>query len=66
VDFADYFSTDKMFYSNKSNDWLDAPNAALFGLRGNKPQNNTVESLALHTIHRDDSRFTKEHPTGIP
>ena len=42
VVFADFFSVDKMFYNNKSNDWLDAPNAALFGLKGNKPQNNTV------------------------
>ncbi len=40
--FAEFFSVDKMFYNKKSNDWLDAPNAALFGLKGNKPQNNTV------------------------
>lgn len=39
---ADYFSSDKSFYSNKTNDWLDAPNAALFGQRSNRPQNNSV------------------------
>ncbi|EIE25735.1 hypothetical protein COCSUDRAFT_52556 [Coccomyxa subellipsoidea C-169] len=44
---TDFFSVDKMFYNNKSNDWLDAPNAALFGLKGNKPQNNTVVIVTL-------------------
>ncbi|CAL8469961.1 g9503 [Coccomyxa elongata] len=45
---TDYFSTDRIFYSNTSNQWLDAPNAALFGTRGNKPQNNTVVIVTLH------------------
>ncbi|BDA43975.1 hypothetical protein COCOBI_05-1590 [Coccomyxa sp. Obi] len=45
---TDFFSADKMFYSNKSNQWLDAPNAALFGTRGNMPQNNTVVIVTLH------------------
>ena len=40
--YADYFSTDRLFYSNTTNQWLGAPNAALFGLRNNHGQNNTV------------------------
>lgn len=47
---TDHFSTDRMFYSNTSNQWLDAPNAALFGTRGNKPQNNTVSQPSMHLI----------------
>ena len=42
--YADYFSTDRLFYSNATNTWLGAPNAALFGLRNNHGQNNTVRT----------------------
>ena len=39
---ADYFATNRLFYSNSTGSWLGAPNAALFGLRNNQGKNNTV------------------------
>ena len=44
---ADFFSADRLFYSNSTNQWLGAPNAALFGLRNNRGKNNTVLGLIL-------------------
>ena len=41
---AGYFTTDKSFFSNTSNQWLDSPNAALYGMNGvgDRPLGDTV------------------------
>ena len=54
---ADYFSTDRLFYSNTTNQWLGAPNAALFGLRNNHGQNNTVRKNQLPKTTTHDRTY---------
>ncbi|CAL5218896.1 g635 [Coccomyxa viridis] len=44
-----YFTTDKAFFSNTSNQWLDSPNAALYGMNGvgDRPIGDTVVIVTL-------------------
>ena len=49
LDSAGYFTTDKAFFSNTSNKWLDSPNAALYAMEGHgtSPKGDTVSSFLL-------------------